>query len=120
MSPNASLGLSPNAYVDLGLTELPPDPTFQAGIRRAPKREASLSASQEAQALSNALRYIKPEWQERMAPEFLSELRTRGRVYGYRFRPAGAIKGKPIGEYKGSCVEGRALQVMIDNIAAPI
>jgi urocanate hydratase len=100
---------------DLGLPELPPDPAFEPGIRRAPKREASLSPSQEALALSNALRYVKPEWQERLAPEFLSELRTRGRIYGYRFRPSGPIKGRPIGEYRGRCVEGRALQVMIDN-----
>jgi urocanate hydratase len=58
---------------------------------------------------------VKPEWQEALAPEFLAELRERGRIYGYRFRPAGAIKGKPIDEYKGRCVEGRAIQVMIDN-----
>ena len=100
---------------DLGLLELPPRPSFDPAIRRAPRRNADLSASQEALALANALRYIKPEWQEEIAPEFLSELRTRGRIYGYRFRPAGAIRGKPIGEYKGACVEGRALQVMIDN-----
>ena len=40
---------------------------------------------------------------------------TRGRIYGYRFRPEGHIKGRPIDEYRGRCVEGRALQVMIDN-----
>jgi urocanate hydratase len=96
-------------------TELPPDPVFDPGMRRAPKRDAALSPAQERLALSNALRYIRSEWQERMAPEFLAELRTRGRIYGYRFRPAGAIRGRPIGEYAGRCVEGRALQVMIDN-----
>ncbi len=102
-------------YLELGLAALPGDPAFEPGIRRAPKRDAPLSPSQELLALSNALRYIRPEWQERMAPEFLEELRTRGRIYGYRFRPEGAIVGKPIGEYRGKCVEGRALQVMIDN-----
>jgi urocanate hydratase len=101
--------------IDLGLAEFPSDPVFEAGIRRAPKRDAQLSGAQERLALANALRYIKPEWQARLAGEFLAELRTRGRIYGYRFRPAGAIRGRPIGEYKGRCVEGRALQVMIDN-----
>ncbi len=50
-----------------------------------------------------------------MAPEFLDELLTYGRIYGYRFRPEGRIYGKPIDEYKGKCIEGKAFQVMIDN-----
>ena len=40
---------------------------------------------------------------------------SRGRIYGYRFRPEGRIYGKPIDEYKGKCTEGKAFQVMIDN-----
>jgi urocanate hydratase len=40
---------------------------------------------------------------------------TMGRIYGYRYRPKGHIKGKPIEEYKGKCTEGKAMQVMIDN-----
>ena len=40
---------------------------------------------------------------------------TRGRIYGYRFRPEGRIYGKPIDEYKGKCIEAKAFQVMIDN-----
>jgi urocanate hydratase len=50
-----------------------------------------------------------------MAPEFLDELLTTGRIYGYRFRPQGAIVGNPIDSYPGNCIEGRAFQVMIDN-----
>lgn len=38
-----------------------------------------------------------------------------GRIYGYRYRPQGEIKGKPIDQYKGKCIEGKAFQVMIDN-----
>ena len=45
----------------------------------------------------------------------MEELITRGRIYGYRFRPEGRIYGKPINEYKGNCTEGKAFQVMIDN-----
>ncbi len=101
--------------IRLAFDDLPPDPEFLPGIRRAPRRDAPLSPAQEVLALKNALRYIPERWHARLAPEFLEELRTRGRIYGYRFRPAGALKGKPIDSYTGRCVEGRAFQVMIDN-----
>lgn len=94
---------------------LPVYPDFAEGIRRAPDRGYTLTPSQTATALKNALRYIPTEWHEQLAPEFLEELRTRGRIYGYRFRPAGDLKAKPIDEYRGRCIEGKAFQVMIDN-----
>ncbi|MBN2604775.1 MAG: urocanate hydratase, partial [Bacilli bacterium] len=47
--------------------------------------------------------------------EFLEELLSKGRIYGYRFRPTSRIYGKSIDEYKGNIVEGKAFQVMIDN-----
>lgn len=98
------------------LTEIPAKtPAFQEGIRRAPKREAKLSENDIALALRNALRYIPKEYHEELLPEFYEELMTRGRIYGYRFRPEGRIYGKPINEYKGKCIEGKAFQVMIDN-----
>ena len=95
--------------------QLPEYPAFQEGIRRAPDRGFRLSKEQTKIALKNALRYVPEELHEALAPEFLEELRTRGRVYAYRFRPEGRIYGKPIEEYKGKCVEGKAFQVMIDN-----
>lgn len=94
---------------------LPPYPTFVEGIRRAPDRGYTLDAAQTAMALKNALRYIPKELHETLAPEFMEELRTRGRIYGYRYRPQGDLKAKPIDEYKGRCIEGKAFQVMIDN-----
>ena len=98
------------------LTDIPKDiPPFTKNIRRAPRREAKLSNSDIKLALKNALRYIPEEYHEKLAPEFLNELMTYGRIYGYRFRPAGKIYGKPIDEYKGKCTEARAFQVMIDN-----
>ncbi len=95
--------------------ELPPKKTFVEGIRRAPKREFTLSQADTELALKNALRYVPEEWHEELIPEFLEELFTRGRIYGYRFRPQGAIKAKSIDEYKGNCLEGKAFQLMIDN-----
>jgi len=95
--------------------EFPPDPVFEPGIRRAPRRDAELSPSQTLLALKNSLRYIPPKWHEKLIPEFLQELREHGRIYGYRFRPAGRIQGKSINEYPGACIEGKAFRVMIDN-----
>ncbi|HMM22889.1 MAG TPA: urocanate hydratase [Selenomonadales bacterium] len=95
--------------------ELPPCPEFAPGIRRAPDRGFTLTQAQTELALKNALRYLPTEWHETLVPEFLEELTTRGRIYGYRFRPAGALKGKPIDQYEGKCLEGKAFQVMIDN-----
>ncbi|MEG1894791.1 MAG: urocanate hydratase [Oscillospiraceae bacterium] len=94
---------------------LPEMPKFQEGIRRAPDRGFTLTKKQTEVALKNALRYIPEKFHAQLAPEFLEELRTRGRIYGYRFRPEGRIYGKPISEYKGNCIEGKAFQVMIDN-----
>lgn len=95
--------------------QLPEYPAFVEGIRRAPDRGYTLSPAQTATALKNALRYIPVDLHEKLAPEFLEELRTRGRIYGYRFRPAGDLKAKPIDKYRGNCIEGKAFQVMIDN-----
>ncbi|MFC4665840.1 urocanate hydratase [Falsiporphyromonas endometrii] len=95
--------------------ELPEYPTFDEGIRRAPDRGFRLTPAQTRIALKNALRYIPKELHEKMAPEFLEELKTRGKIYGYRFRPQGDLKAKSIYEYPGKCIEGRAFQVMIDN-----
>ena len=95
--------------------QLPDYPQFAEGIRRAPDRGYKLSPAQTATALKNALRYIPRELHEKLAPEFMDELLTRGKIYGYRFRPEGDLKAKPIDEYKGKCLEGKAFQVMIDN-----
>ncbi|MDR1948164.1 MAG: urocanate hydratase [Spirochaetaceae bacterium] len=107
------MGLNGSALIGEG--GLPEIPAFVEGIRRAPARTYNLSREQTKTALSNALRYIEPRYHEQLAPEFLKELTTYGRIYGYRFRPQGRIYGKPIDHYKGNCTEGKAFQVMIDN-----
>lgn len=96
-------------------SQLPAYSSFVAGIRRAPDRGYSLTSAQTETALKNALRYIPKELHETLAPEFMEELRTRGRIYGYRYRPEGDLKARPIDDYRGNCLEGKAFQVMIDN-----
>ena len=51
--------------------DLPEEPEFVAGIRRAPRRKLSLTNAEIELALKNALRYIPEQWQETLAPEFL-------------------------------------------------
>ncbi|MBN1226184.1 MAG: urocanate hydratase, partial [Deltaproteobacteria bacterium] len=97
------------------LGQLPEMPEFEKGMRRAPKRSFTLNQKETEIALKNALRYVPEKWHAQLAPEFLNELLTTGRVYGYRFRQPGKIAGRPIDTYKGNCIEGKAFQVMIDN-----
>ena len=94
---------------------LPKYPKFQEGIRRAPNRGFRLTEAQTKLALKNALRYVPENLHAELADEFMEELTTYGRIYGYRFRPEGRLYGKPIDEYKGCCTEAKAFQVMIDN-----
>ena len=94
---------------------LPEKKVFDKSIRRAPKRESNLTIKEKKLAIKNALRYIKPENHKIMANQFYEELEKTGRIYGYRFRPEGKIYAKPIEEYKGKCIEGKAIQLMIDN-----
>ncbi|MBN2460904.1 MAG: urocanate hydratase [Candidatus Cloacimonetes bacterium] len=94
--------------------ELPPVKKFHPGIRRAPDRGLDLKRNEMVTAVKNALRYIPVELHETLAPEFIAELMTMGRIYGYRYRPEGRIYGKPLDQYRG-IPEARGLQVMIDN-----
>lgn len=95
--------------------ELPPYPVLEEGRRRAPDRGFRLTKAQTKIALKNALRYVPEELHATLAPEFMEELVRYGRIYAYRYRPEGRIYGKPVEEYKGNCLEGKAMQVMIDN-----
>jgi urocanate hydratase len=115
MVDNAGISKAMTIKLEDLFDDLPEMPEFADGIRRAPARHFSLSPKDTRLALKNALRYIPEKWHRQLAPEFLEELLTRGRIYGYRFRPEGHIKGRPIDEYRGHCVEGQAFQVMIDN-----
>ena len=115
MITNTDIAESMEIHLGTIFDDLPPVPEFAAGIRRAPARHFNLSREDTRLALKNALRYIPEKWQQELAPEFLNELLTTGRVYGYRFRPPGRIHGRPVEEYRGACIEGRACQVMIEN-----
>lgn len=112
MRDNAAVGAAMTIKLDNEYYKIP---AFEAGIRRAPARDFTLNREQTKTALKNALRYVPEELHNRLAPEFLDELLTMGRIYGYRYRPPGPLKALPVEEYRGNCLEGRAFQLMIDN-----
>ena len=115
MIDNADISNAMKIHLEKIFHDLPEMPAFVPGVRRASKRSFTLNPTETALALKNALRYIPEKWHEKLAPEFLDELLTMGRIYGYRFRPKEKIAGRPIDEYPGNCLEGKAFQVMIDN-----
>lgn len=103
-------------FMRIKLDEKLPDlEKLDSTVRRAPKRELNLSRKDYVLAVKNALRYIPEEHHKFMAREFYEELIEHGKIYGYRYRPHGAIKGLSVDEYKGKCLAGKAIQVMIDN-----
>lgn len=112
---NSDIAKAMTIRLDKIVKTLPPPASFNEGIRRAPKRNLTLNQEETVLALKNALRYVPEKWHQELAPEFLKELLTTGRIYAYRFRPPGPIKGNPIETYPGNCLEGQAFQVMIDN-----
>ncbi|MBT8364847.1 MAG: urocanate hydratase [Deltaproteobacteria bacterium] len=115
MSTNTAISKAMNIHLAEIFEDLPEMPQFVDGIRRASARHFNLNQKETEVALKNALRYIPANWHSILAPEFLAELVSRGRIYGYRFRPDGPLKGQPIDYYTGNCIEGKAFQVMIEN-----
>ncbi len=115
MATNREISEAMSVKLEDIFTTLPPASAPLAHIRRAPRRNLTLSRAETKLALKNALRYIPEQWHAELAPEFLDELLSRGRIYGYRFRPQKNLRGRPIDSYRGNCIEGQAFQVMIDN-----
>jgi urocanate hydratase len=96
-------------------SSLPPKQEFQPEINHAPKRKKILSEEEEKLALKNALRYFPEEQHAELAPEFLEELRTYGRIYMYRFRPNYEMYARPIDDYPGKSLQAKSIMLMIQN-----
>lgn len=100
-------------------TELPEAPAFDPLVSRAPKRPLTLSIEEQKLAIKNALRYFPEKWHSVLAPEFYEELKTRGRIYMYRFRPHYKMHARSIDDYPGNLIDCKAIQLMIQNNLDP-
>ncbi len=95
--------------------ELPPKADYSNEVSHAPKRKDILSADEKKLALKNALRYFPEHLHATLAPEFMEELKTYGRIYMYRYRPQSRMYARPIEEYPGKSLQAKAIMLMIQN-----
>lgn len=95
--------------------ELPKPKPYDPNVNHAPKRKDILTKEEKKLALKNALRYFHPKHHAELAPEFLDELNTYGRIYMYRFRPDYEMYARPIDEYPYNSIQAAAIMLMIQN-----
>jgi urocanate hydratase len=96
-------------------TVLPPKKEYETNINHAPKRKEILSIDEKKLAIRNALRYFPSSFHAELAPEFMEELNTYGRIYMYRFRPDYTMYARPISDYPGNSEQAKAIMLMIQN-----
>ncbi len=99
--------------------ELPVASEFDYGVSHAPRRKDILTQEEKRMAISNALRYFHPRHHAVLAPEFYTELQKFGRIYMYRFRPSYEMKARAVEDYPCQCIQGAAIQLMIQNNLDP-
>jgi urocanate hydratase len=98
---------------------LPVSKAYDPTINHAPKRKDILTAEEKKQSVENALRYFPAEWHTALAPEFMHELKTYGRIYMYRFRPDYDMHARPIKEYPAKSQHAACMMMMIQNNLDP-
>lgn len=96
-------------------SQLPAKKDYQPEINHAPKRKDILTQEEKKQALKNALRYFPKEQHATLAPEFLDELKTYGRIYMYRLRPDYEMNARPVDEYPAKSKQAASIMMMIQN-----
>lgn len=99
--------------------QLPAVRDYDLSVNHAPRRKDILTVAEKKLAIRNALRYFHPKYHTILAPEFLAELQTYGRIYMYRFRPDYEMHARPIGEYPAKCNQAAAIMLMIQNNLDP-
>jgi urocanate hydratase len=99
--------------------QLPPAKEYDRDTNHAPKRKDILTSDEKRLALRNALRYFPESLHKQLAPEFLEELNTYGRIYMYRYRPDYEMYARPIDWYPAKCEQAAAIMLMIQNNLDP-
>lgn len=107
--------------IQLGIPQdyLPEVQPIDADTNRAPVRKDILSSEEKKLALRNALRYFPEKFHAELAPEFVEELETYGRIYMYRYRPTYEMKARDISEYPAQSRQAAAIMLMIQNNLDP-
>ena len=79
-----------------------------------------MNSNEKKLALKNALRYFEQKHHEILAPEFLEELNTFGRIIMKRFRPTDyEMKAHPITDYPHKSLQAASIMLMIQNNLDP-
>ena len=108
------------SLLSAGIPEnLPNHPGLDPELSHAPVRKDILNEREKKLALRNALRYFSPELHSSLAPEFLEELNTFGRIYMHRFRPSYKMYARPIDWYPAQSSQAAAIMLMIQNNLDP-
>lgn len=106
--------------IRLGIPDFLPEPMpYDPNINHAPKRKEILNHEEKQLALRNALRYFPKQLHAQLAPEFIAELDTYGRIYMYRYRPTYDMYARPIDEYPHRSEQAAAIMLMIQNNLNP-
>ncbi|MDC0204707.1 urocanate hydratase [Flavobacteriales bacterium] len=95
--------------------ELPAKKNINPNISHAPNRKDILNKKEKQLAIRNALRYFPKHMHATLAPEFVNELKTYGRIYMYRFMPNYEIKARHIEDFPHKSKQAAAIQMMLSN-----
>jgi len=95
--------------------KLPEPQPYDPEINHAPKRKDILTPDEKKLAIRNALRYFDKKHHAILAPEFAEELKNRGRIYMYRFRPDYEITARKIDDFPHKSKQAAAIMLMISN-----
>ncbi len=98
---------------------LPEPKAWDPSVNHAPRRRDILTGEEKKLALRNALRYFPRSAHRELAREFAAELRERGRIYMYRYRPDYEMKARPVTEYPHRSLQAAAIMMMITNNLDP-
>ena len=109
------------AHIAQGIPEhLPSHPGTSDEVDHAPARRQILNSKEKKLALKNALRYFPEHLHNELAPEFVEELETYGRIWMLRYRPTEyPLKAYPIDSYPTKSMQAASVMLMIHNNLDP-
>mgnify|MGYP002641662208 FL=1 len=110
-----------NKHLGEGIPDqIPSPPLWDESVDHAPPRRQILTDEEKKLALKNALRYFSSRHHEVLAPEFLEELETFGRIIMWRYRPTEYdMRAHPLDAYPSKSLQAASIMLMIQNNLDP-